>query len=189
MPPRFTLGVWWSRYWPYTAEDLTEIARGYATHAIPLDVLVSDMAWHYHGEEEVEWGGYSWGEQLFPRPAHFLNAVDRAGLNLTLNLHLNPVSPDEPSYAAFLHALGLPAATNATIPSAASPPYDSGSVYEELVRSPTFAAAYLALLDTMGTNFWWLDDEPHWVARLLHVTSLGGPPLARDLIGWPASCT
>ena len=39
-PPRFTLGVWWSRYWPYTAEDLEDIARGYATHSIPLDVLV-----------------------------------------------------------------------------------------------------------------------------------------------------
>ena len=46
MPPRFTLGVWWSRYWPYTSEDLEDIARGYEQHAIPLDVLVSDMAWH-----------------------------------------------------------------------------------------------------------------------------------------------
>ena len=45
-PPRFALGVWWSRYWPYTAEDLEDIARGYAEHSIPLDVLVSDMAWH-----------------------------------------------------------------------------------------------------------------------------------------------
>jgi alpha-glucosidase len=44
MPPRFALGVWWSRYWPYTAEDLEDIARGYASHSIPLDVLVSDMA-------------------------------------------------------------------------------------------------------------------------------------------------
>jgi hypothetical protein len=47
MPPRFALGVWWSRYWPYTAEDLLDIARGYASHAIPLDVLVSDMVGSY----------------------------------------------------------------------------------------------------------------------------------------------
>jgi hypothetical protein len=33
------------RYWPYTAEDLLEIAAGYASRSIPIDVLVSDMAW------------------------------------------------------------------------------------------------------------------------------------------------
>ena len=84
-----------SRYWPYTAEDLLDIARGYAEHAVPLDVLVSDMAWHYHGEDPVEWGGYSWGKQLFPAPAHLLKTVAAAGLNLTLNLHLGPINPAE----------------------------------------------------------------------------------------------
>jgi hypothetical protein len=65
--PRFVLGVWWSRYWPCeyeqcnvgtgtralpsshvplkstldTAEDLEEIATGYMTHGLPLDILVS----------------------------------------------------------------------------------------------------------------------------------------------------
>jgi hypothetical protein len=37
-----------------------------------------------------------------------------------------------------------------------------------LVSSRRFATAYLSLLDRMGTNFWWLDDEPHWVARILY---------------------
>ena len=48
----------------------------------------------------------------------------------------------------------------------ASPPY-TGSVAELLVSSRRFASAYLSLLDRMGTNFWWLDDEPKWVARIL----------------------
>lgn len=81
--PRFALGYWWSRYWPYvstcahailsqpaaqhvwlislsryTAEDLLEIAQGYAERSIPIDVVVSDMAWHYHAEQKVDWGGY-----------------------------------------------------------------------------------------------------------------------------------
>ena len=30
-----------SRYWPYTVEDLSDIAVGYETHGLPLDILVS----------------------------------------------------------------------------------------------------------------------------------------------------
>ena len=170
-PPRFSLGVWWSRYWPYTAEDLEEIARGYAMHAIPLDVLVSDMAWHYHGEEPIEWGGYTWGPQLFPEPSYFLQTVDRAGLNLTLNLHLDPVEPPPVTapgpYAAFVKALGLPAGFNGTIPGPKAGPF-TRAVKDEIWRSRVFGEAYLDLLDGTGTNWWWLDDEPRWVARILY---------------------
>jgi alpha-glucosidase (family GH31 glycosyl hydrolase) len=120
MPPRFTLGVWWSRYWPYTAEDLEDIAHGYSEHSIPLDVLVSDMAWHYHGENPVKWGGYSWGPQLFPEPDYFLQQVASAKLNTTLNLHLDVVEPppvtSQLSWDAFVKALGLPPAFNSSIP-------------------------------------------------------------------------
>ncbi len=35
-----------------TAEDLEAIAENYKIHSIPLDVLVSDMAWHYHGGKQ-----------------------------------------------------------------------------------------------------------------------------------------
>lgn len=171
MPPRFALGVWWSRYWPYTAEDLNDIARGYASHAIPLDVLVSDMAWHYHGEDQgIAWGGYSWGKQLFPNPRKFLDTVASAGLNLTLNLHLEPIDPaneERTHYAAFATKLGFAAEKNFTIPSAYSAPF-TGTVAEELTKSKDFASAYLELLDMMGTNFWWLDDSPDWIARLLY---------------------
>jgi hypothetical protein len=163
VPPRFVLGVWWSRYWPYTAEDLESIARGYREHAIPLDVLVSDMAWHYHGEAPVAWGGYTWSPQLFPEPEALLASLAGWGLNLTLNLHLRPVDPaaeDPRHYRRFVADLGLDAATfdparNISIPSAQSPPY-TASVAELLVSSQKFAMAYLALLDQMGTNFWWL---------------------------------
>jgi hypothetical protein len=155
-PPRFALGVWWSRYWPYTAEDLEEIARGYAEHSVPLDVLVSDMAWHYHGEQPVAWGGYTFGSQLFPEPDHFIKTVTAAGLNLTLNLHLEPVDPKNENpehFAPFAAALGFSSTHTSPIPGPGSPPF-TGSVAEEIASSKTFATAYLALLDRMGTKFW-----------------------------------
>jgi hypothetical protein len=51
--------------------------------------------------------------------------------------------------------------------SASSAPY-TGSVAGLLSSSKKFALAYLDLLDSTGTNFWWLDDEPKWVARILY---------------------
>ena len=115
------------------------------------------MAWHYHGESPVQWGGYSWGPQLFPRPEHFLSSVNALGLNTTLNLHLNPILPPPTtkasSYAKFLHRLGLAPdqVGNGSIPGPNSPPY-TGSVVAELLASKQFGEAYLDLLDDMGTK-------------------------------------
>ena len=44
LPPKSALGVWYSRYFPYTeAQLLDEVVGGYAAHGIPLSVIVSDM--------------------------------------------------------------------------------------------------------------------------------------------------
>ena len=82
--PREVLGTWWSRYWPYTAEDLQDIARGYARHSLALDIIVSDMAWHYHNEASPpDWAGYGWSSALFPSS----NALDHFGGTFPWNCH------------------------------------------------------------------------------------------------------
>ena len=118
--------------------------------------------------------GWTWtrsgGKQLFPSPSGFLNSASQAGLNLTLNLHLEPVDPaneDPAHYATFAKKLGFAPSANLTIPSTQSAPY-VGTVAEEITKSKEFATAYLELLDEMGTNWWWLDDTPDWVARVLY---------------------
>lgn len=168
--PRFALGVWWSRYWPYTAEDLEDIATGYMTHGIPLDILVSDMAWHFHNESTIDWGGYQWSPSLFPTPNEYKSWLASNDLHTVLNLHLNPVQDHvAPSYADFARALGLDAARGFDIPSANwSFPYNQ-SVSDLLQTDPKFAKAYLDIaLDDVGMSWWWLDDTPVWVARILY---------------------
>ena len=44
MPSRYTLGSWYSRYWPYTSEEFRELVREYDRHGFPLDVLVMGAA-------------------------------------------------------------------------------------------------------------------------------------------------
>ncbi len=43
LPRKYTLGVWYSRYWPYSADDFRKIVGEYQDHGYPLDVLVMDM--------------------------------------------------------------------------------------------------------------------------------------------------
>ena len=92
-------------------------------------------------QQTVAWGGYSWGKQLFPNPSGFLDAVAEAGLNLTLNLHLEPVDPaneERHHYEAFATALGVDASRNLTIPGQGCGQF-TGTVAEELTNSKAFA--------------------------------------------------
>ena len=46
MLPRFAYGIWWSRYWPYTQEQILSITDDFLNHGVPLKVFVIDMDWH-----------------------------------------------------------------------------------------------------------------------------------------------
>jgi alpha-glucosidase (family GH31 glycosyl hydrolase) len=66
LPPRFAFGVWWSRYWAYTDQELDELVRGFRENDTPLDVLVIDMDWHMSDEQlkamgEKDQSGYELG--------------------------------------------------------------------------------------------------------------------------------
>ena len=43
LPPRYSLGVWFSRYWAYSDGGQMDIVKNYMENNIPLDVLVTDM--------------------------------------------------------------------------------------------------------------------------------------------------
>ncbi len=44
--PRWALGNWWSRYWAYTADELSQLMHDFRAHEIPLSVCIVDMDWH-----------------------------------------------------------------------------------------------------------------------------------------------
>jgi len=44
VPPRSALGVWYSRYYPYSADSFVgEVLQGYVNHSLPLSNAVLDM--------------------------------------------------------------------------------------------------------------------------------------------------
>ncbi|MGH9588863.1 MAG: TIM-barrel domain-containing protein, partial [Terracidiphilus sp.] len=71
LPPRFAFGIWWSRYWPYSDQELDSLVRGFHENDTPLNVLVIDMGWHInrqqleamhqtdHSGQSLGWTGYT----------------------------------------------------------------------------------------------------------------------------------
>jgi hypothetical protein len=77
------------------------------------------MAWHFHNESKIDWGGYQWSPSLFPTPNEFQSWLSQNDLHTVLNLHLNPIQAHvAPSYPAVATALGLDASKGYDIPSA-----------------------------------------------------------------------
>ncbi len=173
VPPPFVFGNWYSRYWPYSAEDYRRLVEEFAEHDFPLDVLVMDMDWHKPG-----WTGYSWNRELIPDPDGLLKFFKERGLAVTLNLHpASGVHPHEDAYEAFAHAMGVEASARKPIP------FDC--------TSPRFMEHYFKLLhhpiERQGVDFWWLDwqqQKTSAIARLdpltwlnhLHYHNLGESP-------------
>ena len=119
MPPRFAFGLWWSRFWSYSDQELEDLVREFESHDVPLDVLVIDMDWHLtfgtrwwentkdQSGHSRGWTGYTWNPTLFPDPEGFLAWCDRHGLRTTLNLHpASGVQPHEKAYPEMARAMG-----------------------------------------------------------------------------------
>lgn len=160
LPPRFTFGAWWSRYWSYTDQEFEKLIQEFHVHETPLDVLVIDMDWHptfneVSGNNKLDasghrlgWTGYSWNKLLFPDPDQFLASVHEHGLKATVNLHpAGGVQPWEDAYPEIARSVGIDPATKKYVP------FD--------IADRKFAANYMKYmihpLEKQGVNFFWLD--------------------------------
>ncbi len=160
MPPRFVFGFWWSRYWPYTEEEMRHLVEEFRIHNVPLDVLVVDMDWHTtflkdwwkkekdQAGERKGWTGFTWNKNLFPDPKAFLKWTRKKDIKVTLNLHpASGIQPHEEVYPQVAQAMGIDPATQQYVP------FD--------IVNKKFAEAYLDLvlrpLENDGVDFWWLD--------------------------------
>jgi alpha-glucosidase len=184
LPPRFAFGVWWSRYWAYSDQELDELVRGFRENDTPLDVLVIDMDWHVNEDqlkaigakdqsgEQLGWTGYTWNKELFPDPAAFLKKLHDEGLKVTMNLHpAAGIEPWEQAYPAMARAMGIDPATKKYVA------FD--------VTNKQWATNYFNLvlhpLEKQGVDFWWLDWQqwkttkmpgvsPTWWLNYVHFT-------------------
>ena len=170
MPPRFALGVFYSRYWAFSDIGQKEIAMNYLTRRIPLDVLVTDMDWHitFYKEasegkkdqagQSIGWTGFTWDKHLFPDPVAFLDWCKANGLHNTLNLHpASGIQPWEEKYAEMATAMGIDPSTRKYV---AFDPVNITFV-------TNWARIVLGERESEGIDFWWLDWQQgeNWIQR------------------------
>jgi len=148
--PRWALGNWWSRYWPFTQAEYLNLVDEFRQHGVPLSVGVIDMDWHITrtGNESSGWTGYTWNRDLFPYPEAFLKDLRAAGLKTALNVHpAEGVHAHEERYAEMSTRMGVDPASQDPVP------FD--------IADPRFAAAYFEVLhhpeEQRGVDFWWID--------------------------------
>ena len=147
LPPRYTFGYWWSRYWSYSDQDFRDLMSNFQRFDLPLDVLVIDMDWHpISAEAGGGWTGWDWNERLFPDYKAFLKYLDAQGVKATMNLHpAEGVRPYEKKYAEFMQRFGK----------------NDGKTHEWLGSDKQYVKAlfntYLHDYMADGVDFWWLD--------------------------------
>lgn len=163
--PRWALGNWWCRYWPYTQQEYVDLMDNFADDRIPLSVAVIDMDWHYvdiEGQFQIReqglddeahggtdgWTGYTWNENLFPNHRELLKDLHQRGLHVALNLHpALGVRWYEKAYHAMALAMGMQPGERLAVPFQ--------------IGNPRFVNHYLKLLhhplEDEGVDFWWID--------------------------------
>ncbi len=159
LPPKKTLGYWWSRYWQYSDDELQDIVNKLRSYDIPIDVLIVDMDWHDtfgmkknnpakdEYDQRIGWTGYSWQKQLFPNPKNFLEWTNRENLYTALNLHpASGIQPYENCYETFTKDYGW-------TDKGKSVPFK----IDEEKWADTYFNTVLSPMEEMGVDFWWLD--------------------------------
>ena len=159
LPPKFSFGYWWSRYWQYSDNELRDLVATMKSLDIPIDVLIVDMDWHEtwglsrknpkkdeYGQR-VGWTGYTWKKQLFPSPKNFMQWCHNEKLKVSLNLHpASGIQPYEEPYERFVKEYGWK---------------EQGKSVPFRIDEQKWADAYfntvLGPMEKDGVDFWWLD--------------------------------
>lgn len=159
MTRRYIHGIWFSRYWDYSARDLLNIVEEYDTAGFPLDNVVVDMGWHENdavtgigGSGKLSWTGYDWNRNYFPDPEKFLSEMHSKGINVALNDHPHDgVRPSEECYSSFMEKMGIPR--------------DSILLFspQDSVYMKYFFALTHDGINNQGVDFWWLDWQQNHI--------------------------
>ncbi len=148
--PEYTFGVWFSRYFAYSASDYkNSLIPAFRANDVPLDTLSVDTDW----KSPNTWDGWEWNEALFPDPQGFLTWAAEQGIHVTLNVHAS-IADNDPKLPATQALAGTPLAdyNGCFTPSGTCKVWDWSSIPQ--------AESYFALhqpFESQGVSFWWLD--------------------------------
>ena len=151
LPPKYTFGYWWSRYWQYSDNEFVDLVQKLKSVDIPIDVLIVDMDWHETwGLRKKNPAKDEYGQRIGwtgPSPANFLRWTENEQLKVALNLHpASGIQPYEDVYEPFTREYGWT---------------EKGKSVPFHIDEQKWADAYfktvLNPMERQGVDFWWLD--------------------------------
>lgn len=159
MTRKYMHGVWYCRYWDYTADEFLAIVHDYDKHQFPLDNLVFDMGWHTNDATEgtghnghLNWTGFTWNRKLIPDPAALIDSIHRLGVTVSLNDHPHDgIRPHESIYPDYAKATGLRPGEKSLF-----------NLSDSNYMQNFFKFAHRPS-ETMGVDFWWLDWQQNYL--------------------------
>ncbi|HWC33337.1 MAG TPA: TIM-barrel domain-containing protein [Mycobacteriales bacterium] len=168
--PRTAFGVWFSRYYAYSAADYPRLVRQFRHNDVPLDTISIDTDWKRQpsplspvlagavvgSTQAWSWNGWEWNSTLFPHPKRFIGWAHRHGIAIALNIHPSIDSTD-PKYDETVAKTGaLPLDAMCTLQQI--DPLGECHVFDLTQRRQI--NAYFALhapVAADGVDEWWLD--------------------------------
>lgn len=145
MIPKWALGFWYSRWYPYRDREIIDLVKRYRREGIPIDVIMIDTDWR------GGWAGYDWCKKYFPRPQKTLEELHALGVKVGLNDHPGyddyEFLPESDSHYKRLEKRLGPLPHQGGMVCDWSRP-DAVAAWEEEVLGPFF---------DQGIDFWWID--------------------------------
>jgi alpha-glucosidase (family GH31 glycosyl hydrolase) len=185
--PRKAFGVWFSRYWPYGAEDWPPLLERFRSERVPLDTISLDTDYkQVHDPAGAQlasqvagapggnysWNGWDWSASLYPDPSAFLRWAHAHGLSVGLNVHPSIDSTD-PRFSATQAKAGGGLVADDGCRVVQADPAGQCMVFDW--GDPRQLAAYFDLhrrFEEQGADFWWLD----WCCDGSHLDTPGVTP-------------
>lgn len=155
MIPKWALGLYYSRWTDYTAEDYKGIVEGFRSRGLPLDVVVADMNWHVDG-----WFGYAYDTKNFPDMPAFHAWTDSVHVKTGFNHHSGAVYAGDVRTPEFCRLAGIDFATSQVVGMEFEP---ETKVVKYDTHNPrhfkAFYDVFVAQLLRDGVDFHWVDGD------------------------------
>ena len=142
--PRYAHGIWWTRWFDLTDNDVRDQINQFREYSLPLDVLILDMNWH----KKNDWTGYTFDENLFPSTEHFFRYIKDQNLAIGANLHdASGINNWEDQFENAAKAIRYPKGKGKI-------PFDLSNKTQTLMALEDIV---LKAVEDDGMDFWWID--------------------------------
>lgn len=138
--PRYALGNWWCKEYPYSINNLISLAMKFKDEGVPISTFLIDKNWATLNSS------FTFNKDLIPNPEELFKALHN--LNLKVGLYLNPLYGIRPTDIVYEESRKyLSPREDGVIPLEATDPRFI-DVYLKIIKRP---------IQKLGIDFFWND--------------------------------